>query len=236
MSIESNLESVRNRIKEAAAKAGRKEEEIRLAAVSKYSSVDDVLEAARAGQRIFAENRVQILKEKWDELDRRKALGEDIPDLEWHLIGQLQTNKVKYIVGKVSLIHSVDSFRLAKEIDRIGRERNVVTDILIEVNVSGEESKSGIKPDEVTSLLYNISTLPNVRVRGLMTMAPKGAESGELHEIFSNLCKIFVDNRSKNIYNINMSELSMGMSSDFGIAIEEGSTIVRVGHDIFLAD
>lgn len=234
MSIEQNLVSVRRRVAKAAERRGGKGDDVIIVAVSKYSTAEDVLEAAACGQRIFAENRVQQLLEKWDRLELLRAQGVEVPALTWHLIGHLQTNKVKYIVGKVALIHSVDSVRLAEEINRCGRNRSVVTDILLEVNVSGEESKSGVSLDEIDDFIEKIGGLEHIRLRGLMTMAPKGASEPELREIFSKLRKKFIDKQSVSVHNINMTYLSMGMSADFEYAIEEGANMIRVGHGIFL--
>ena len=187
MGIRENLDNIQERINKALLKAGRPNDPVTLVAVSKYSTAQEVLEAAFCGQRVFAENRVQQLLEKWEQLEEYKKQGIEVPELTWHLIGHLQTNKVKYIVGKVALIHSVDSIRLAEEINRVSEKKGVITDILLEVNVSGEESKSGITPGEMDEFMTAMASFSAIRLKGLMTMAPKGAEEGELRKIFSCL-------------------------------------------------
>lgn len=233
MSIEQNLITVRNRMKQAAARGGRSED-VTLVAVSKYSSAEDVLEAARCGQTVFAENRVQQLLEKWKRLEELRASGVEIPDLTWHLIGHLQTNKVKYIIGKVALIHSVDSVHLAQEINRLSEQKGIVTQILLEVNVSGEESKSGVPMDEIDTFCAGIQSMEHICLKGFMTMAPKGAPEAELRKIFSAIYEKFVDKKRDIMHNIDMTYLSMGMSADFEVAIEEGANMIRVGHGVFL--
>ena len=184
MSVAENLAEVRKEINAALEQSGRKDD-VTLVAVTKYSDVSAVLEAAKAGQKEFAENRVQMLMEKWQELDELRRSGVDVPEMNWHLIGHLQTNKVKYVVGKVKLIHSCDSLKLAQEISRRSVAAGTVTHILIEVNVSGEESKSGVKPEETEALAEACGLLPGISVDGLMTMAPKDAEECLLTEIFT---------------------------------------------------
>ncbi|MBR5281074.1 MAG: YggS family pyridoxal phosphate-dependent enzyme [Clostridia bacterium] len=234
MGIRENLASVQARICQALAKSGRQDQRVTLVAVSKYSTAEEVLEAASCGQRVFAENRVQSLLEKWKALEEYREQGVAVPDLTWHLIGHLQTNKVKYIVGKVDLIHSVDSIRLVEEINRVSAKKGVITNILLEVNVSGEESKSGISPEEIDSFVDAMGRFENVCLQGLMTMAPKGAEEKELREIFSRLYEKFIDKKCTMVHNVVMTYLSMGMSADFDVAIEEGANMIRVGHGIFL--
>ena len=232
MTIRDNLEKVNAMIEEAKRAAGRSDG-VTLVAVTKYSTPEDVLEAARCGQRVFAENRVQMLLEKQNALAELKARGEDVPAISWHLIGHLQTNKVKYIIGKVDLIHSCDSLRLAREISARSVKAGVTTAILIEVNVSGEESKSGVTLEEAEPLVRECAALPGITVKGLMTMAPLGSDEAEQRKIFHNLCEKYVDIGKKNIYNANMTVLSRGMSSDFQCAIECGANMVRLGHIIF---
>ncbi len=232
MSIADNLREVRRKIDEALAEAGRTDN-VTLVAVTKYSGVPEVLEAIRAGQTVFAENRVQMLLDKWRRLDELRDAGVQLPELHWHMIGRLQTNKVKYIVGKVELIHSCDSLRLAEEISRQSVKAGVVSRVLIEVNVSGEASKSGVTPEETEEFVRQCAALPGLTVCGLMTMAPEGAPGSELTQIFSHLNKLFVDIGAKSIYNCSMTTLSMGMSADFVEAVKCGSNMVRVGHRIF---
>lgn len=222
-SIESNLASVKKRIEEACARCGRNPDEIKLLAVTKTVGVERIGEIMSLGVTELGENRVQELLSKYDEL----------PNARWHLIGHLQTNKVKSIIGKTELIHSVDSIRLAEEIGRQSEAKGVTTDILLEVNVSGEESKFGMNLDFVDEMIEKCSRISSVFVRGLMTMAPLGAENDEIRRIFSSLFKKYVDISAKKYDNVNMDYLSMGMSNDFEIAIEEGANIVRVGRGLF---
>lgn len=228
MNIAENLKRVNAQIEEAAIKSGRKREDITLVAVSKTVAMPEVAEAYRCGQRVFAENRVQCLLEKLDAAD-----SAGVPDLDWHLIGTLQTNKVKYIIDKVSLIHSVDSTHLADEIDRCAAKHNLKMDCLLQVNVSGEESKHGIALDDVDRLVEHFTKLDHTCLRGLMTMAPFDANELELRKIFSTLYQKYIDIGSQRGHNINMSFISMGMTNDFSYAIEEGSNMVRIGTGIF---
>jgi len=224
MSIEQNLLDIRQNIENACQKAGRKKEDVCLLAVTKTIDAQRINEAISLGVTDIGENRVQELLAKYDLVDR---------GVNWHLIGHLQTNKVKYIADKVCMIHSVESLPLAKEIDKRCAKIGKVMDILVEVNVSGEESKSGIAPENAEEFITEISKLNNIRVKGLMTMAPFEAENDELHQIFSNLHKISVDISSKKLDNVSMEHLSMGMSGDYEVAVQEGSTIVRIGTAVF---
>lgn len=222
--VRENLEAVQGIMGDACERAGRPGDSVALIAVSKTKPLELVREAYEAGARDFGENKVQDL------LDRIEALPSDI---RWHMIGHLQRNKVKYIVGKVAMIHSVDSLRLAEEISRESLKRQVETDILIEVNVAGEESKFGICLSETVSLVEEIAKLPAVHIRGLMTIAPFVEDAEENRQIFRKLKQLSVDIERKNIDNVNMSALSMGMTGDYPVAIEEGATYVRVGTGIF---
>ena len=222
--IKDNIAAVRERIDAAAKRAGRDPEEIKLIAVSKTMPVEMLKEAYEAGQRDFGENRVQELVPKMEELPA---------DIRWHLIGQLQKNKVKYISGKTELIHSVDSIGLAQFIDKEAKKRGVVSDILLEVNIAGEESKSGFKPEEVLDAAEQISALDGVRIRGLMTVAPLVANAEDNRIYFRNLKHLYIDMQNKDIDNSMVDTLSMGMSGDFEVAVEEGATMVRVGTAIF---
>ncbi len=228
MSISSNLELINQRIEEAAIKSGRKREDIKLVAVSKTVGVPEVLEAYNAGQYLFAENRVQCLMEKLDGLSDK-----NVQNIDWHLIGTLQTNKVKYIIDKVSLIHSVDSLKLAEAIDKCAQKHSVKANCLLQVNVSKEESKHGIEFEDIDRTIDEFTRFNNVNLQGFMTMAPFGADEYELRSIFSKLYKKYVDIGSQKGHNVNMSCLSMGMTNDFTYAIEEGSNMVRVGTGIF---
>lgn len=222
--IAENLEQVRANIRSACETVGRNPEEVTLIAVSKTKPVPDLEEAYNAGTRIFGENKVQEIMDKYEQLPG---------DVQWHMIGHLQRNKVKYIVDKVAMIHSVDSLRLAKTIEQEAARRDVTVPILIEVNVAEEESKFGVKVNEVAALLKEISSLSHVKVEGLMTIAPFVENAEENRRIFRRLKKLSVDIDEKNINNVNMSVLSMGMTGDYQVAVQEGATMVRVGTGIF---
>lgn len=228
MTIKGNLEEINRKIEEAAIKSGRTRDDITLVAVSKTVTEQEVLEAYNCGQRVFAENRVQCLLEKLD------AVGAyDMPDIDWHLIGTLQTNKVKYIIDKVSLIHSVDSIHLAAEINKCAARHGIKKDCLLQVNVSKEESKHGVALEDVDRAVDYFTGLDNVCLKGFMTMAPIDADEAELRKIFSALYKKYIDIKSQKGHNICMSYLSMGMTHDFSYAVEEGSNMVRIGTGIF---
>ena len=222
--IRERLEKVQNSISEAVKASGRDEKDVTLIAVSKTKPVEMIKEVYDAGIRDFGENKVQEIMDKYPKLPS---------DIRWHLIGHLQTNKVKYIIDKVCMIHSVDSLKLAQEISRQAIKHNVTADILIEVNVAGEDTKFGVKPEDTLSLCEEISTLANVRIRGLMTVAPFVDDPEENRAVFCTLRQLFVDIDAKNIDNVCMDCLSMGMSNDYTVAIEEGATFVRVGTSIF---
>ena len=219
-----NLKAVQNMIQETAVRVQRDPSEVLLVAVSKTKPVELIQEAYDAGIRDFGENKVQELCEKMEVLPA---------DIHWHMIGHLQRNKVKYIVGKVTLIHSVDSLRLAEEISRIAQKQKVSQDILVEVNMGREESKFGVMPEGAEELIRQISLLPGVKVCGIMTSAPYVVDFEENREIFHKMRQLSVDIDSKNIDNVSMDILSMGMSQDYVAAIEEGATMIRVGSKIF---
>jgi len=183
-----------------------------------------LMQAYDAGIRDFGENKVQELVEKAQQLPK---------DIRWHMIGHLQRNKVKYIVDKVYLIHSVDSLRLAEEISKEALKKNVTVNILIEVNVAQEESKFGLKTEETAALVEQISALPGICVKGLMTIAPYVENAEENRQYFRNLKQLSVDIMHKNIDNVTVGSLSMGMSGDYCVAVEEGATYIRVGTSIF---
>lgn len=212
------------KVEKAAQKSGRRVEDITVIAVSKTVEVERIRVALEEGFVDLGENKVQELMEKYD------ALGENC---QWHLIGHLQTNKVKYIIDKVRMIHSVDSIELAEEIQKRALKVNRTIDILIQVNVSGEESKFGISPGEVEAFIRKLSTFDHIKVKGLMTIAPYAENQEDIRGVFKQLKKIFIDINAENIDNINMEFLSMGMSNDFEVAIEEGANIVRIGTLIF---
>ena len=222
--ISDNLRTVEENIAAACGRSGRTRDDVKLIAVSKTKPVEMLREAYDSGCRDFGENKVQELVDKYDRMPG---------DVRWHMIGHLQRNKVKYIVDKVYMIHSVDSIRLAEEISKEAVKKNVTVSVLVEVNVADEESKFGTGVDEAVSLVENISKLPNIIVKGLMTIAPYVENSEENRLYFAKLKQIYVDIIHKNIDNVFMEELSMGMTGDYEVAIEEGATYVRVGTGIF---
>ena len=222
--LKEQLKEVERRIQAACDRAGRKREEVTLIAVSKTKPVSMIEETYQLGIHVYGENKVQELTEKYEILPK---------DIEWHMIGHLQTNKVKYVVGRATLIHSVDSLHLAEAIEKESEKKNLVSDILIEVNVACEESKFGLKTDEVEKLVRDVAKLPHLRVKGLMTIAPFVENAEENRNIFRELKALSVDIAAKNIDNISMDILSMGMTGDYEVAVEEGATLVRVGTGIF---
>lgn len=223
--ISENLEWVKSRIAEAAEKAGRSPESIRLVAVSKTVPVEKIIAAREAGAELFGENRVQEALEKID------CFGQNGP--VWHFIGHLQKNKVRHIISRFDLIHSVDSAGLAQIINEKSLARNLITPILIQVNISGEASKSGLAPDALESALQALSKMPAVRVEGLMTIPPFSPEPENSRPVFARLRELRDQMAELGIEGIGLQELSMGMSNDFTVAIEEGATLVRVGTAIF---
>ena len=222
--LKDQLQEVEKRIQAACDRAGRKREEVTLIAVSKTKPVETLQEAYDLGVRIFGENKVQELTAKYEALPK---------DIHWHMIGHLQTNKVKYIIDKAELIHSVDSLKLAETIEKEAAKHDLIADILVEVNVAEEESKFGMKMEEVIPFVEKVSAFPHVRVRGLMTIAPFVEDPEENRSIFADLHKLYIDIKKKNHDNDTVSVLSMGMTNDYEVAIEEGATMVRVGPGIF---
>lgn len=223
-SIKENIAEVEKIIDEECSKAGRNRDEVTLIAVSKTKPVEMLQEAYDAGCRDFGENKVQELVDKYEVLPK---------DIRWHMIGHLQRNKVKYIVDKVYMIHSVDSLRLAEEISKEAVKKNVDVNILIEVNVANEETKFGVSYEEAKKLVMDITKLANLKVKGLMTIAPFVENAEENRDIFKKLNKLAVDIASEKVDNIFMETLSMGMSGDYPVAVSEGATYVRVGTSIF---
>lgn len=221
--ISENLADVEKKIAAAAQRSGRNRSDILLVAVTKTHPPEMMNEAIEAGVTDIGENKPQEVRDKFDAV---------LP-ARWHLIGHLQTNKVKYVIDKCCMIHSVDSVKLMDEIERQAKARGIVMDILIQVNISGEETKSGVRPDEVEKLLLHAAGLTNVKVRGLMTIAPKTDDNITIKLHFNNMHSLFVDIRDKKYDNISMDYLSMGMSGDYETAIECGANIVRVGSAIF---
>ena len=222
--LKDNLARVEERISRACIRARRSRDEVTLVAVSKTKPVEMLREAYGLGVRVFGENKVQEIRDKYEEMP---------PDTEWHMIGHLQTNKVKYIVDKVKLIHSVDSVKLAETIEKEAAKHNISVDILLEVNVAEESSKFGLKTVEVIPAFEQIAQLPHINIRGLMTIAPFVEDPEENRPVFADLHKLYVDIKEKNIDNGTVSILSMGMTNDYEVAIEEGATMVRIGTGIF---
>ncbi len=222
--LKENLEQVQKNINAACEKAGRSTDEVTLIAVSKTKPVEMLQEIYDQGIREFGENKVQEMCSKMDVLPS---------DIRWNMIGHLQTNKVKYIVGKTSLIHSVDSLHLAKEIQKQAVKNDVFCDILVEVNIAGEETKFGTSRDEAIALVEEIAKLDHIHIKGLMTIAPFVDDPEDNREYFKAIKQLSVDIANKNIDNVSMNVLSMGMTGDYTVAIEEGATMVRVGTGIF---
>lgn len=222
--IKDNLDYVQENIRQACRTAGRVEEEVTLIAVSKTKPVSMLMEAYGCGCRHFGENKVQELVSKYEAMPK---------DIHWHMIGHLQRNKVKYIIDKVSLIHSVDSMRLAEEISREASKKGIEVSVLIEVNAAGEESKFGVSVRDTLTLVKEIAVLPGIHIKGLMTIAPYVENSEENRPYFEIIKQLAVDISRKNIDNVSMNVLSMGMTGDYVTAVEEGSTLVRVGTGIF---
>ena len=224
MSVCENYRAVEEKVRNACKKAGRSREEVTLIAVSKTKPVSMIEELLPLGVRDFGENKVQELTAKEEVLPK---------DIRWHMIGHLQRNKVKYVIDKACMIHSVDSLRLAQEISKEAVKHDLVMPVLIEVNVAGEESKFGVSAEEAPSLVEEAAKLPGIQVKGLMTIAPNVDDPEENRNVFRNLRKLSVDIREKNFDNVTMNVLSMGMTGDYEVAIEEGATHVRVGTGIF---
>ena len=217
--IEENLKEIQLNIKRAKEEAGR-QDKVLLVGVTKTFLVEVIEESIRLNILDIGENKAQEFREKYDIIKNR---------VNWHFIGHLQKNKVKYVVGKAKLIHSVDSYELAQEISAKALKLGLVQDCLIEVNISSEESKFGVKKDDMENLLDKISTLANVKVRGLMTMAPNIEDEAVVRKVFKELKELFENLKKLNINNIDMKYLSMGMSQDYRLAILEGANIIRVG-------
>ena len=222
--IKNNIRIIKEKIKKAALKTNRNPEKIKLVAVTKTVTIEQIKEAINAGIKIIGENKVHEAKEKYHILTA---------EIEWHLVGHLQTNKVKYAVEIFDLIHSVDSVKLAKEINKRSLQFGKISNVLIEVNVSGEDTKYGIKPEEAELFIKKISEFPRISVRGLMTIAPMVKDKEETRQYFGKLRELSEEIKCKNIRNVKMDYLSMGMTEDFEIAIEEGANMVRIGRGIF---
>ncbi|MBE5844081.1 MAG: YggS family pyridoxal phosphate-dependent enzyme [Butyrivibrio sp.] len=224
MSIKQNLEEVEKRIQAACDRAGRDRSEVTLIAVSKTKPVSDIRQAMECGITVFGENKVQEIRDKTEEIKE---------PLNWHMIGHLQTNKVKYLPGKVCMIHSVDKLSLAEEIEKQAAKHDLVMDVLCEVNMAAEDSKFGLTPAEAPDFVRTIAKFPHVRVRGLMTIAPYTDDPESNRQYFKGLREILESLKSENIEGTQLDTLSMGMTGDYEVAIEEGATFVRVGTGIF---
>lgn len=222
--VTDNYRFIRQQVDETATKSGRSPEDITLIAVSKTKPLEDIEELIQIGVEDFGENKVQELCDKYERVSR---------PVRFHQIGHLQTNKVKYVIDKAVLIHSVDSMKLAKEIQKEAAKRQLISQILVEVNVAEEDSKFGLRTEEVLPFVQEIAAFPNIHVNGLMTIAPFVENPEENRKYFRILKQLSLDIISKNIDNISMNVLSMGMTNDYKVAIEEGATMVRVGTAIF---
>ncbi len=222
--IKDNLEQVNSNIVSACIRSGRKTDSVTLIAVSKTKPVEMLLEAYAAGVRDFGENKVQEIVDKIDKLP---------PDARFHMIGHLQTNKVKYIIDRIYMIHSLDSVKLAMEIDKRAKAAGRVVPCLIEINIGNEESKYGINPKEAAEFAAEVSQLTGIKIMGLMCVAPAVDDPEDAREYFVRMRELSVDITRKNIDNIELSILSMGMSGDYMVAVEEGANFVRVGSSIF---
>lgn len=222
--IQQAIDEVRLRIKNACERAGRNPEDVTLIAVSKTMPVEAIQEAMNCGIIEFGENRPQELR------DKQAVITEP---LHWHMIGSLQTNKLKYVVGKTVMIHSVDTLHLAEAIEDASAKNAIISDVLLEVNIAGEDSKHGIAPECLEELVRQISLFSHLKIRGLMTVAPYTDCPEENRMYFKKMKQLMVDINSKNIDNVYMDMLSMGMTGDYEIAVEEGATLVRVGTGIF---
>ena len=222
--IQENLEEVRENIRKACEKAGRSQKDVTLIAVSKTKPLFMLEEAYEAGARDFGENKVQEILEKCPKMPE---------DARFHMIGHLQRNKVKQVLPHAVLIHSVDSLRLAEQIDQDAQKLGITADILLEVNVAKEESKFGMMPEKVPEMVEQIAAFSHLRIKGLMTIAPFVDDPEKNRPVFRKLYQLSVDIKKKNIDNVSMSVLSMGMTGDYQVAVEEGATMIRVGTGIF---
>ena len=222
--VTENLKEVEERICAACEKSGRDRSEVTLIAVSKTKPVSMIEEAYSSGIRQFGENKPQELRDKYEELPK---------DIHWHMIGHLQRNKVKYVVGHAALIHSVDSIRLAQAIDQEAEKKGIIMPVLVEVNVAEEESKFGVTVADCEEFICSIAKLEHISVQGLMTIAPFVENAEDNRKYFAKLRELSVDIEAKNIDNVSMCNLSMGMTGDYQVAIEECATMVRVGTGIF---
>ncbi len=222
--VQSAVADVSSKIAAACKRVGRDPQEVTLIAVSKTMPVEAIREAMACGTVDFGENRPQELRDKQAEIKE---------SLRWHMIGALQTNKLKYVIGKTTLIHSVDSVHLAEAIEEMSAKKELVTEVLLEINIAGEDTKHGIAPEDLECLVREVAQFSHIKIRGLMTVAPYTEDAEENRVYFRKMKQLMVDINSKNIDNVYMDVLSMGMTGDYEIAVEEGATLVRVGTGIF---
>ena len=223
MSIAERIAVVQDNIRKAQANSPLASRNVLLLAVSKTRDADMIIAAQQAGLNDFGENKVQELTEKF----------EQVPGASWHLIGHLQTNKVKYIIGKTTLIHSLDSIGLASEIEKRSAQANLITDVLIQLNIAEEDTKSGLHVTQLSSFIDEMRAYPHVKVKGLMTIGPNVDDNDKIRPVFAELRDLFIRERKRDCPHCDWQFLSMGMSSDYWIAVEEGANIVRVGSSIF---
>ncbi|MDF1616315.1 YggS family pyridoxal phosphate-dependent enzyme [Petrocella sp. FN5] len=223
--IQDNLNTINHQIAETCLKIDKNPNSIVLVNVSKTKPLSILEEGYKAGMRIFGENKVQELCDKYEQFKKE--------DIQWHMIGHLQRNKVKYIIDKVDLIHSVDSYRLAETISKEAKKKDIIAHILIQVNVAQEESKYGFESQNVIGMVKSIHRLENLKIEGLMTIAPFVDNPEENRPIFKALYQLSVDIKEQNLDNVSMDVLSMGMTNDFKVAIEEGATMIRIGTALF---
>lgn len=223
MSIADNIKQILGNIEAARLRSPRAAKQVHLLAVSKTKPIEAVTEAWNSGQKWFGENRVQELVPK----------QEALPDAEWHLIGHLQTNKVKYIIGKTALIHSLDNIGLADEIEKRSAAAGLITDCLVQVNIAEEEQKSGLYVQELASFIDAMADRPHIKIKGLMTIGPVVEDPEDIRPVFSELRRLFEREKARDLPFADFQWLSMGMSHDYHIAVEEGANIVRVGSSIF---
>ncbi|MCF8020368.1 MAG: YggS family pyridoxal phosphate-dependent enzyme [Vallitaleaceae bacterium] len=223
--IQENLNNIKKQIADTCLNIDRDPKSVVLVNVSKTKPISILEEGYEAGMRIFGENKVQEICDKYEQFKKE--------DIKWHMIGHLQRNKVKYIIDKVDLIHSVDSYRLAETISKEAKKKNVVAHILIQVNVAQEESKYGLETEDVMDMVRSIHQLEHLKIEGLMTIAPFVDDPEENRPIFKALYQLSVDIKEQNLDNVSMDVLSMGMTNDFKVAIEEGATMIRIGTALF---
>ena len=224
MNLHNNLELIREKITKAAKRSGRSDNNIKLIAVTKTVDENLINQSIKLGIKDIGENRVQEVEKKYERI---------IKGINWHMIGHLQSNKVKYIIDKVHLIHSLDRISLANEIQKRAEQNDIIIDVLIQVNIAEEESKFGLKRDKVIPFIEKLLEFSNINIKGLMTIAPYVEKTEEVRPVFRDLKKLSIEILEKKYSNVDMKYLSMGMTNDYEVAIEEGSNMVRIGSGIF---